>query len=150
MPGEWAMRSRRIFAVVAGAAMTVAAAVAFVPSSMAAVSSATAVPMVACTAPAWAEGVTYPAGAQVTYPGRLYQALVTHTAWPAPAGTRPPRRRCGGPRRLHRRHPPDPAPTTADHAAAHHAAAPTPTDHDATRHRPRRTTDAARRDHLRA
>ncbi|MET8464471.1 carbohydrate-binding protein, partial [Micromonospora zamorensis] len=71
------MRSRRIFAVVAGAAMTLTAAVAFVPSSMAAVSSATAVPMVACTAPAWAEGTTYQAGGQVTYGGRLYQALVT-------------------------------------------------------------------------
>ncbi|MEU7614000.1 glycosyl hydrolase family 18 protein [Micromonospora sp. NPDC049204] len=82
------MRSRRIFAVVAGAAMTVTAAVAFVPSSMAAVSSADAVPMVACTAPAWAEGTTYQTGAQVTYGGRLYQALVTHTAHPG-AGWNP-------------------------------------------------------------
>lgn len=82
------MRSRRIFAVVAGAAMTLTAAVAFVPSSMAAVSSATAVPMVACTAPPWAEGTTYQAGAQVTYGGRLYQALVTHTAHPG-AGWNP-------------------------------------------------------------
>ncbi len=82
------MRSRRIFAVLAGAAMTVTAAVAFVPSSMAAVSSADAVPMVACTAPAWAEGPTYQAGAQVTYGGRLYQALVTHTAHPG-AGWNP-------------------------------------------------------------
>ncbi|GAB3939058.1 hypothetical protein GCM10027614_20460 [Micromonospora vulcania] len=82
------MRSRRIFAVVAGAAITLTAAVAFVPSSMAAVSSANAVPMVACTAPAWAEGTTYQAGAQVTYGGRLYQALVTHTAYPG-AGWNP-------------------------------------------------------------
>ncbi|MEK8104077.1 glycosyl hydrolase family 18 protein [Micromonospora sp. M12] len=75
--------------------MTVAAAVAFVPSSMAAVSSANAVPMVACTAPAWAEGTTYQAGGQVTYGSRLYQALVTHTAHPG-AGWNPPRpRRCG-------------------------------------------------------
>ncbi|RLP86949.1 glycoside hydrolase family 18, partial [Micromonospora sp. BL4] len=82
------MRSRRIFAVVAGAAMTVATAVAFVPSSTAAVSSADATLMVACTAPAWAEGRTYQAGTQVTYGGRLYQALVTHTAHPG-AGWNP-------------------------------------------------------------
>ncbi|KAB1922667.1 glycoside hydrolase family 18, partial [Micromonospora noduli] len=82
------MRSRRIFAVVAGAAMTVTAAVAFVPSSMAAVPSGNAAPMVACTAPTWAEGPTYQAGAQVTYGGRLYQALVTHTAHPG-AGWNP-------------------------------------------------------------
>ncbi|RQX03698.1 carbohydrate-binding protein, partial [Micromonospora inaquosa] len=82
------MRSRRIVAVVAGAALTVTTAVAFVPSSMAAVSSVGAAPMVACTAPAWAEGPTYQAGAQVTYGGRLYQALVTHTAHPG-AGWNP-------------------------------------------------------------
>ncbi|MFC7246148.1 carbohydrate-binding protein [Catellatospora aurea] len=36
--------------------------------------------LVACSAPAWAEGNTYTAGTQVTYNGRLYRALVTHTA----------------------------------------------------------------------
>ncbi|RQX14068.1 carbohydrate-binding protein, partial [Micromonospora arida] len=82
------MRSRRIFAVVAGAAMTVTAAVAFVPSSMAAGPSANAVPLVVCAAPTWTEGPTYQAGAQVTYSGRLYQALVTHTAHPG-AGWNP-------------------------------------------------------------
>ena len=44
--------------------------------------------LVACSAPAWAEGVSYPAGTQVTYLGQLYQALVTHTP-PAGAGWNP-------------------------------------------------------------
>jgi hypothetical protein len=44
--------------------------------------------MVACTAPAWAEGTYYPAGAQVTYAGRLYRARVSHTP-PAGAGWNP-------------------------------------------------------------
>jgi chitinase len=65
-------------AVLAGVAMTVATAAVFVPSSLAA--PAGPVVMVACTAPGWAEGNTYTAGTQVTYSGRLYQALVTHTA----------------------------------------------------------------------
>ncbi|MEV6494677.1 carbohydrate-binding protein, partial [Actinoplanes sp. NPDC051633] len=43
---------------------------------------------VACTAPAWAEGNTYQAGAQTTYQSHQYQALVTHTAWPG-AGWNP-------------------------------------------------------------
>lgn len=35
-----------------------------------------------CSAPAWAEGGTYTAGAHVTHQGRAYTALVTHTAHP--------------------------------------------------------------------
>ncbi|MGW1058222.1 carbohydrate-binding protein [Micromonospora rubida] len=43
---------------------------------------------VACSAPGWAEGTSYPAGTRVSYAGRLYQALVTHTP-PAGAGWNP-------------------------------------------------------------
>jgi chitinase len=75
-------RRRTVFALVAGAAMTVATAVVFAPSSMAAVSGAPLrVAAVVCTAPSWAEGNTYTAGTQVTYAGKLYSALVTHTAY---------------------------------------------------------------------
>src|SRR3954469_10187585 len=70
---------RRAISLIAGAAMAVATGLVFIPSSSAAVT---------CTAPAWAEGNTYTAGTQVTYSGRLYQALVTHTAW-AGAGWNP-------------------------------------------------------------
>jgi chitinase len=38
--------------------------------------------LAACTAPAWAEGNTFAAGAQVSYNGHTYSALVAHTAWP--------------------------------------------------------------------
>ncbi|GAA3350047.1 hypothetical protein GCM10020358_74500 [Amorphoplanes nipponensis] len=80
---------RTVFALVAGAAMTVATAVVLAPDSLAAVSG---VPIraaaVACSAPAWTEGPVYPAGTQVTYGGRLYSALVTHTAY-AGAGWNP-------------------------------------------------------------
>ena len=44
--------------------------------------------LVACDAPAWAEGNTYTAGTEVTYNGRLYKARSTHTAWPG-AGWNP-------------------------------------------------------------
>lgn len=37
-----------------------------------------------CSSTTWSEGPTYTAGQKVTYQGRLYTALVTHTAW---AGT---------------------------------------------------------------
>ncbi len=66
---------RRTISLAVGAAMTVATGLVFIPPSSAAV---------VCNAPAWAEGNTYTAGTQATYNGRLYQALVTHTAW---AGT---------------------------------------------------------------
>ena len=74
-------RRRTLSALVAGTAMTVTTAVAFAPSSQAAVPGAPVrAAAVACSAPAWAEGPTYSTGAQVTYAGRLYSALVTHTA----------------------------------------------------------------------
>ncbi|WBC15907.1 glycosyl hydrolase family 18 protein [Micromonospora sp. WMMA1998] len=44
--------------------------------------------LVACDAPAWAEGVTWTAGGRAGYGGRLYQALVTHTP-PVGAGWTP-------------------------------------------------------------
>ncbi|GAB3077667.1 glycosyl hydrolase family 18 protein [Micromonospora schwarzwaldensis] len=44
--------------------------------------------LVACDAPAWAEGVTWTAGSRASYAGRLYQALVTHTP-PVGAGWTP-------------------------------------------------------------
>jgi chitinase len=70
---------RGAVALVAGAVMTVATGLIFIPSGSAAVT---------CTAPAWAEGRTYPAGTQVTHNGRLYTAQVTHTAHPG-AGWNP-------------------------------------------------------------
>ncbi|GGQ61991.1 hypothetical protein GCM10010166_34670 [Couchioplanes caeruleus subsp. azureus] len=70
-----------MFALVAGAAMTLGTAVLAAPDGMAAVSGgAVRAAAEACSAPAWAEGATYPAGAQVTYRGRSYAALVAHTA----------------------------------------------------------------------
>ncbi|GHJ08020.1 hypothetical protein TPA0907_23870 [Micromonospora humidisoli] len=44
--------------------------------------------LAACSAPAWAEGVSYPVGTRVSYLGRLYESLVTHTP-PAGAGWNP-------------------------------------------------------------
>ncbi len=70
-PHKWAI-------ALASVATTVAIGLVFVPSGQAADAVGT---LVACTAPAWAEGNTYTAGQQVTYNGRLYQALVTHTAY---------------------------------------------------------------------
>jgi chitinase len=70
-----------MFALVAGAAMIAVTAVAGAPDGLAAVPGAPPLAAaVACSAPAWAEGNTYAAGTQVTYAGRLYSALVTHTA----------------------------------------------------------------------
>ena len=68
-----------LVAGVAVAAGAVAVAVAGEGTSFAAV---------ACSGTVWAEGVTYTAGQQVTYSGHLYQALVTHTAYPG-AGWNP-------------------------------------------------------------
>src|SRR5215211_1562302 len=82
-----AMRLRgRAVALLAGAAVTIATGVVLVPSVRAAESGP--VVMVVCTAPAWAEGNTYAVGARVTYNGRLYEAMVAHTAWPG-AGWNP-------------------------------------------------------------
>src|SRR5262252_3820580 len=66
---------RRLLALVAGVAVAAGAfavAIAGEGPSFAAV---------ACSGTVWAEGVTYTAGQQVTYNGRLYQALQTHTAY---------------------------------------------------------------------
>src|SRR3954469_5019877 len=75
---------RRAVALVAGAAMTVATALVLAPAGQA----ATAVtPLVACSAPAWAEGTNYPAGSRVTFDSRTYQALVAHTPPPGAGWT---------------------------------------------------------------
>jgi len=74
-------RRRTLFALVAGVAVALATAVVGAPDGVAAAA-------VVCSAPAWAEGNTYPAGTQVTYGGKLYSALVTHTAY-AGAGWNP-------------------------------------------------------------
>jgi chitinase len=76
------MRSRRwAVALITGAALTLATALFLVPGGNASA-------LVVCAAPAWAEGTAYAAGAQVTYNGRLYQALVAHTPPPG-AGWNP-------------------------------------------------------------
>jgi chitinase len=78
------MRARRhAGALVAGAAMMIATGLVIVPTGLSATAggSSTAV-LVPCTAPAWAEGVSYAAGAKVTYQSRLYEARVAHTAPP--------------------------------------------------------------------
>jgi chitinase len=67
-------------------ALTLAAGFVTSPAVLAAPSGATV--MVACSAPAWAEGTSYAAGAQVTYNGRLYRARVAHTP-PVGAGWNP-------------------------------------------------------------
>jgi chitinase len=85
MREECAMgRPRTVFALVVAAA-TAAAALLAAPGGVAAGSRVAAVE---CTAPAWSEGSTYAMGAQVTYGGRLYSALVAHTAY-AGAGWNP-------------------------------------------------------------
>ena len=77
------MRVRgRVVALIAGAALLVMAALVLAPSSQAAVT-------VTCSAPAWAEGTSYRIGDQVTYGGRLYQALQANTP-PVGAGWTPP------------------------------------------------------------
>ncbi|MDG6104856.1 glycoside hydrolase family 18 [Dactylosporangium aurantiacum] len=71
---------RRTFALIAGAAVTLVAGMVMATVTQAEAAS-NAAAAVTCSAPAWAEGNTYTAGTQVTYNGRLYQALVTHTAY---------------------------------------------------------------------
>ncbi|WP_326558116.1 glycosyl hydrolase family 18 protein [Micromonospora sp. NBC_01796] len=85
------MRLRReVTALVAGAAVAIVTGFAPAPNGLAAEvdGSPANVVLVVCSAPAWAEGVTYPAGSRVTYNGRLYESLVTHTP-PAGAGWNP-------------------------------------------------------------
>jgi chitinase len=74
---------RLVLALVTGVAAAVVAGIGLAPDVGAAPHL-----LVVCNAPAWAEGTTYLAGAQATYGGRLYQALVTHTAHPG-AGWNP-------------------------------------------------------------
>ncbi|MFC4043220.1 carbohydrate-binding protein [Dactylosporangium siamense] len=78
---------RRTFALIAGAAVTLVAGLVMTTITTAEAAS-NAAAAVTCSAPAWAEGNTYTAGTQVTYGGKLYQALVTHTAY-AGAGWNP-------------------------------------------------------------
>jgi len=75
----------RWVALVAGA-VTVAAGIMTAPAVFAATPLGSAA--VACSAPAWAEGTAYAAGALVTYNGRLYRARVAHTP-PVGAGWNP-------------------------------------------------------------
>jgi chitinase len=83
------MRSRRrAFALIVGVAtgiatMLLTVGVIFAPAGQAAVT-----PMVACTYPAWAEGVSYQVGDRVTYQGHAYQALQANTP-PVGAGWTP-------------------------------------------------------------
>src|SRR5689334_8059023 len=77
------LTSRWAIALTVSAATTLGTAMIMVPSG-----SADVVVQVVCTAPAWAEGNSYTVGQQVTYNGRLYQALQAHTAWPG-AGWNP-------------------------------------------------------------
>jgi chitinase len=71
---------RRTFALIAGAAVTLVAGLVMATVTQANAAS-NAAAAVTCSATAWAEGNTYTAGQQVTYGGKLYQALVTHTAY---------------------------------------------------------------------
>jgi chitinase len=77
------LTSRWAIALTVSAATTLGTAMIMVPSG-----SADVVVQVVCTAPAWAEGNSFTVGQQVTYNGRLYQALQAHTAWPG-AGWNP-------------------------------------------------------------
>ena len=142
-------RRRTAFALVASAAMTLATAVAFAPDSLAA---GTGAPLraaaVVCSAPAWAEGTDLHRRApRSPTAARLYQALVTHTAYVG-AGWNP-----AATPSLWRTSAPVPAarPHVTVHATDHRR--PT-TTRAARRHparRPRRPhhLDAARRQHLR-
>ena len=76
----------RWVALVAGA-VTVAAGIMTAPAVFAATPTVAAA-AVSCSAPAWAEGTAYAAGALVTYNGRLYRARVAHTP-PIGAGWNP-------------------------------------------------------------
>lgn len=68
--------------------MTMVTGMVLAPNGGAAVLDSTSAILVVCNSPAWAEGNTYTAGTKVTYNGRLYQALQTHTAHPG-AGWNP-------------------------------------------------------------
>ncbi|RSM73074.1 glycoside hydrolase family 18 [Actinoplanes sp. ATCC 53533] len=72
---------RTVFALVASAAMALAAVASAAGGTVAVAGAPVRAAAVVCSAPAWAEGNTYAVGAQVTYGGKLYSALVTHTAY---------------------------------------------------------------------
>jgi chitinase len=80
------MKHLHRWTALAAGVVTLAAAMMTSPAVFAAPPGATI--MVACTAPAWAEGTSYAVGAQVTYAGRLYRARVAHTP-PVGAGWNP-------------------------------------------------------------
>jgi len=77
------MDVRRRLLALAVAVGVAAGAIAVVASTEVAASAA-----VTCSGTVWTEGPTYTAGQQVTYQAHLYQALVTHTAYPG-AGWNP-------------------------------------------------------------
>src|SRR3954462_10495751 len=66
---------RRVLALVTGVSVAAGAFAVDVPGE------GTSFAAVTCSGTVWAEGGTYTVGQQVTYNGRLYQALVTHTAY---------------------------------------------------------------------
>ncbi len=73
-------RPRRVaFATAVSVAITVVTALILVPGGRAAVGDSAGI-LVVCNSPVWAEGNTYQVGTRVVYQGRLYEALVTHTA----------------------------------------------------------------------
>jgi chitinase len=77
------VHTRRLaVALTVSVATTLVTALVMIPSSGQAANGTDGVTVqVICNAPAWAEGNTYTVGTQVTYNGRLYQALQTHTAY---------------------------------------------------------------------
>ncbi|MFF3866170.1 carbohydrate-binding protein [Micromonospora sp. NPDC001898] len=80
---------RRATALLAGATLVVATGALTATGGLAAAATDPApAAAVACSAPGWAEGTSYPAGTRVSYAGRIYQALVTHTP-PTGAGWNP-------------------------------------------------------------
>ncbi|MCZ7437667.1 glycosyl hydrolase family 18 protein [Micromonospora sp. WMMC241] len=81
------MRLGRSMTALLGGVALLAATVALPATGGATLAGSTAA-LVACDAPAWAEGVTWTAGSRATFGGRLYQALVTHTP-PVGAGWTP-------------------------------------------------------------
>jgi hypothetical protein len=80
------MRTLHRWVAPAAVAAAMVAAMVAAPAVFAATTDVST--MVACAAPAWAEGTYYPARAQVTYAGRLYRARVGHTPPPG-AGWNP-------------------------------------------------------------
>jgi chitinase len=84
------MRPRRqAMTLVASGAIAIVLGLALAPGSRAAlIDDHLNAAAVACSAPPWTEGTSYAVGAQVTYNGHLYQALVAHTPPPG-AGWNP-------------------------------------------------------------